>query len=64
MKNGTVKFYKQDRGFGFITNDDSGEDIFVHATGLEVDSIKEGSRVSYEVKEGKRGLQAVNVRLS
>ena len=60
MSNGTVKFFNDSKGFGFITPDDGGKDVFVHASGL-VDQIAEGNTVSYDVEEGKKGLNAVNV---
>ena len=60
MKTGKVKFYNESKGFGFIVQDDSNQDIFVHQTGL-VHEIRENDRVSFEVKEGKKGLNAVNV---
>ena len=60
MKTGTVKFYNGMKGFGFITAD-GGEEFFVHATGL-IDQIKDGDQVSFEVTEGKKGLNAVEVR--
>ena len=63
MSNGTVKFFNDSKGFGFITPDDGGKDVFVHANGLSGDSITEGDKVSYEVEEGKKGLNAVNVEL-
>jgi cold shock protein len=59
---GIVKFYKSDSGYGFIIDNSDGKEIFVHATGL-VDKIKEGDRVSFEIVEGKKGLNAVNVTL-
>ncbi|MBB4080767.1 CspA family cold shock protein [Lewinella aquimaris] len=63
MTNGTVKFFNQSKGFGFITPDDGGKDVFVHANDLNGDTITEGDKVSYEVEEGKKGLNAVNVSL-
>ncbi len=63
MKNGTVKFYNDARGFGFITDDESSTDYFVHISGL-VDEIKEGDKVTFELKEGKKGMNAVNVTLA
>ena len=60
MKTGTVKFYNESKGFGFIVQDDSKQDIFVHASGL-VHQIRENDKVSFEVREGKKGLNAYNV---
>ena len=62
MKTGTVKFYNEAKGFGFIT-DEGGKDIFVHATGL-IDEIRENDAVTYDVTEGKKGPNAVNVKVS
>ena len=62
MKTGTVKFFNETKGFGFI-KDDQGQEIFVHATGL-TDKIKENDTVTFEVAEGKKGLNAVNVKLA
>lgn len=64
MSNGTVKFFNNSKGFGFITPDDGGKDIFVHLNGLNGTSIDEGDKVSYDVEEGKKGLNAVNVKLT
>jgi CspA family cold shock protein len=64
MSNGTVKFFNDGKGFGFITPDDGGKDVFVHVNGLNVNSITEGDKVSYDVAEGKKGLNAVNVELT
>jgi CspA family cold shock protein len=61
MKNGVVKFFNESKGFGFIKIDGSGEEIFVHVTGLN-DQIREGDAVSFDVAEGKKGLNAVNVK--
>ncbi len=60
MATGTVKFYNDTKGFGFI-KDDNGNEVFVHATGL-VDNIRDNDKVSFEVQEGKKGVNAVNVR--
>jgi len=59
---GTVKFYNESKGFGFIKSDD-GEEIFVHVTGL-ADKIRENDSVTFEVQQGKKGLNAVNVKLA
>ncbi|SFO99613.1 cold shock protein (beta-ribbon, CspA family) [Chitinophaga sp. YR627] len=62
MQEGTVKFFNASKGFGFITPADGSKDIFVHITGLN-DEIGENDRVSYEVQNGQKGLNAVNVRV-
>lgn len=62
MNKGTVKFFNESKGFGFIVPDDGSSDIFVHANGL-VDEIAEGEHVSYDVTEGRKGSNAVNVKL-
>jgi len=62
MSNGTVKFFNNAKGFGFITPDDGGKDVFVHQSGLN-DEISEGDKVSYDVQEGPKGLNATNVSL-
>ena len=61
MSNGTVKFFNEGKGFGFITPDEGGKDVFVHVNGLNGNSITEGDKVSYDVEEGQKGLNAVNV---
>lgn len=63
MSTGTVKFFNEGKGFGFIIPDDGGKDIFVHANGLNGITIKEGDKVSYDVEEGRKGLNAVNVSI-
>jgi len=63
MSNGTVKFFNDAKGFGFITPDDGGKDVFVHVNGLNGSSISEGDKVSYDVQEGQKGMNAVNVSL-
>ncbi len=60
MKTGTVKFFNEAKGFGFI-KDESGQEIFVHATGLS-EKIRENDTVTFDVAEGKKGLNAVNVK--
>ncbi|MEY2830104.1 MAG: hypothetical protein RIQ33_1962 [Bacteroidota bacterium] len=62
MQKGTVKFFNTEKGFGFIKTED-GQELFVHVSGLK-DTIKEGDNVSFDVQEGKRGLNAVNVKLA
>lgn len=62
MQEGTVKFFNDTKGFGFISPADGGQDIFVHVSGL-ADDIRENDRVSYEVEQGKKGLNAVNVKV-
>ena len=62
MKNGTVKFFNASKGFGFVTEDDSKTEYFVHVTGI-IDEINEGDAVEFELKEGRKGMNAVNVRL-
>jgi CspA family cold shock protein len=59
---GTVKFFNETKGFGFIKPSDSNEDIFVHSSGL-IDRIRENDKVQYDTERGKKGLNAVNVKL-
>lgn len=62
MKTGTVKFFNNSKGFGFIKPSDSGDDIFVHQSGL-IDEIRENDEVEFEVEQGRKGLNAVNVKV-
>jgi CspA family cold shock protein len=62
MPQGTVKFFNNDKGFGFIVPEESGSDVFVHANGL-VDEVRENDRVEYEVEQGRKGVNAVNVKV-
>ena len=63
MNNGTVKFFNDSKGFGFIKDADSEKEYFVHANGL-TESIRENDEVTFDLQEGKKGLNAVNVKLS
>ena len=63
MNNGTVKFYNDSKGFGFIKYANSSKEYFVHSTGLKY-AIRENDEVTFELEEGKKGLNAVNVKLS
>jgi CspA family cold shock protein len=60
MSKGTVKFFNETKGFGFITDEETGQDYFVHVTGC-VDELSDGDDVSFEIEEGRKGLNAVNV---
>ena len=61
MQEGTVKFFNETKGFGFI-RPENGEDIFVHSSGL-IDQIRENDRVSFDVQNGRKGLNAINVKV-
>lgn len=61
MKTGKVKFFNETKGFGFITEDGTGEEIFVHASGL-IDEIKRDEKVKFNVVKGKKGPNAVDVK--
>lgn len=61
MENGTVKFYNEAKGYGFILDDTTGKDVFVHHTGL-IDKIRNDDRVVFEITEDQKGTKAVNVR--
>jgi CspA family cold shock protein len=63
MENGTVKFFNTEKGFGFIKVEGSGKEIFVHVSGLK-DQIRENDNVVFDIEEGKKGLNAVNVKLA
>ncbi|SHO48345.1 cold-shock protein [Anaerocolumna xylanovorans] len=67
MNKGTVKWFNAQKGFGFITNSENGEDIFVHFSGIVTDgfkSLEENQNVTFDITNGARGLQAVNVVLA
>ena len=59
---GTVKFFNSEKGFGFIKHDDSSKETFVHASGL-IDEIKENDKVEFDLQNGQKGMNAVNVKL-
>jgi CspA family cold shock protein len=61
MRTGTVKFFNESKGYGFITDEETGKDIFVHATGIKAEELREGDRVSYEEEEGRKGKVAAQV---
>lgn len=61
MASGTVKFFNKTKGFGFITPDDGGKDVFVHVSGLK-DEIRDGDKVSFDIEDSPKGLNAVNVK--
>ncbi|OYQ45286.1 MULTISPECIES: cold shock domain-containing protein [Flavobacterium] len=61
MRTGTVKFFNESKGYGFITDEETGQDIFVHATGISTDGLQQGDRVSYEEEEGRKGKVAAQV---
>ena len=63
MNNGTVKFFNDSKGYGFIREDDTQKEYFVHANGL-IDQISENDQVTFELQEGRKGLNAVNVKLA
>ncbi|HNZ71565.1 MAG TPA: cold shock domain-containing protein [Prolixibacteraceae bacterium] len=63
MENGTVKFFNDEKGFGFIKDANSSKEYFVHSSGLTT-RIKEGDNVMFDLQDGKKGLNAVNVKLA
>ena len=62
MNEGTIKFFNEAKGFGFITPSTGGQDVFVHASGLN-ESVRENDKVSYSVENGQKGPSAVNVNV-
>jgi CspA family cold shock protein len=62
MKNGTVKFFNEAKGFGFITDSADKQEYFVHVSGL-IDEIREGDKVEFDLKDGKKGLNAISVKV-
>jgi len=63
MNKGTVKFFNETKGFGFIKDNESSKEYFVHSSGLK-DNIREDDEVTFDLEEGKKGLNAVNVKLA
>ena len=63
MSKGTVKFFNETKGFGFVKETSTGQEYFVHVSGL-VDQVRENDSITFELKEGKKGLNAVNVRVT
>jgi CspA family cold shock protein len=61
MKTGTIKFFNATKGFGFVKVDNTDQEVFVHVTGL-IDQVNEGDNVSFDVIEGRKGLNAINVK--
>lgn len=61
MQEGTVKFFNDSKGFGFITAQETGKEIFIHTSNL-IDDIREGDRVSFDTEQGQKGLAAIKVR--
>ena len=67
MNKGTVKWFNAQKGYGFITNESTGEDVFVHFSGIAGEgykSLEEGQNVTFDITEGNRGVQAVNVTVA
>ena len=62
MSKGTVKFFNESKGFGFITEEGSNKEHFVHVSGL-IDDIRDGDEVEFDLAEGRKGLNAVNVKV-
>ena len=62
MKKGTVKFFNDSKGFGFVVDSETNEEYFVHVSGL-IDEIREDDSVEFELKDGKKGLNAINVKV-
>jgi len=63
MYTGTVKFFNESKGFGFVVDDSSKEEIFVHVSGL-IDNIREGDQVTFNTERGKKGMNAIDVKIA
>ena len=63
MKTGIVKFFNDEKGFGFIKDEETNKDVFVHKSGL-IDRIRENDKVEFEMAEGQKGMNAVEVRIT
>ncbi|MFT5581534.1 MAG: CspA family cold shock protein [Lentimonas sp.] len=63
MNKGAVKFFNETKGFGFIVDEESNKEYFVHISGL-IDKVQEGDQVEFELQEGRKGLNAVNVKVA
>jgi CspA family cold shock protein len=61
MRTGTVKFFNESKGYGLITDDENGKEIFVHASGIKAENLNEGDKVSFEEEEGRKGKVAAQV---
>lgn len=64
MQEGTVKFFNEAKGFGFISPSDGSKDIFVHSSGLSARTIRENDKVTFDVQKSDKGLNAINVKLA
>lgn len=62
MATGTVKFFNEEKGYGFIAPDDGGKDLFVHASGTQAGTLRKDEKVTFDIGEGRRGPMAVNVK--
>jgi CspA family cold shock protein len=63
MRTGTIKFYIESKGYGFVTDDETGKDIFVHASGVKAENLREGDKVNFVEEDGRKGKIAAQVTL-